>query len=510
MFSTLLMLFLAGAPPSTAAATVTLADRPVFSVHVGVGAFSSEERARAIGARLTALAGEARDVSGALAVTELDGTSQVSVEDLVLFVVTDADAIAEHMARAELAERDRQQTQEALRTYRHARSANRLLVGAAEALAATLALLGLLWLLARLADLVQRRLALWSEQAAGLKLQGLTLLTPIRIAEGLTFLVSSLRWLLSATLLYLYLPLALGFFPWTQGLAERLIGYVAGPLRTVLGSFAEYLPKLCFIVVAVVVARQLIRLGAFLFKEIEQGTLRIDGFFPEWSRPTFQIVRALVFVFSAVVIFPYLPGAQSPAFQNISLFVGLLLSLGSSSAVANMVAGVILTYTRAFRLGDRVKIGDAEGDVVEKTLLVTRVRTVKNVQISIPNAVVMGASVINFSSRGTSEPLLLHTAVTIGYDVPWRDVHAMLVQAAGRTTNVLPEPTPFVLQTSLDDFTVNYQVNAYTNAPSRMAAIYSELHQHIQDVFAESSVEIMSPHFTALRDGSKPAIPARR
>jgi small-conductance mechanosensitive channel len=206
-------------------------------------------------------------------------------------------------------------------------------------------------------------------------------------------------------------------------------------------------------------------------------------------------------------MFPYLPGSDSPAFKGISIFLGVLFSLGSSSAVANVIAGVILTYTRAFKIGDRVQIADTVGDVMGKTLLATHVKTIKNVYITIPNSLVLGSHIINFSASAQGQPLILHTGVTIGYDAPWRQIHALLIAAAAATPGILPEPKPFVLQTSLDDFYVAYEINAYTDQPSGMALIYSNLHQNIQDKFNEAAVEIMSPHYHAVRDGNVTAIP---
>jgi small-conductance mechanosensitive channel len=218
-------------------------------------------------------------------------------------------------------------------------------------------------------------------------------------------------------------------------------------------------------------------------------------------------VRFLILAFTAVVVFPYLPGSHSPAFQGISIFLGLLFSLGSTSAIANVVAGSVLTYTRAFQLGDRVQIGETIGDVVEKSLLVTRIRTIKNVDISIPNAMVLGSHIINFSSAAEGAGLILHTSVTIGYDAPWRTVHKLLVDAALGCDHILKTPEPFVLQTSLNDFYVSYEINAYTDKPEAMASTYSAMHQNIQDKFYEAGVEIMSPHYSSLRDGNKAAIP---
>jgi small-conductance mechanosensitive channel len=240
---------------------------------------------------------------------------------------------------------------------------------------------------------------------------------------------------------------------------------------------------------------------------LERETIRWPGFYPEWAMPTSKMAELVILAFALVIIFPYLPGSDSPAFKGVSIFLGVLFSLGSTSAVANVIAGVILTYTRAFRIGDRVQIADTVGDVIAKTLLATQVRTIKNVVITVPNSLVLGSHIINFSTSANGRGLILHATVTIGYDAPWRQIHALLIAAAEATSDILNEPRPFVLQTSLDDFYVSYQINAFTDQPGKMAAIYSGLYQNIQDKFNEAGVEIMSPHYAAVRDGNSTAIP---
>ena len=306
---------------------------------------------------------------------------------------------------------------------------------------------------------------------------------------------------------YSYLTILFSFFEFTKNWAATLFGYIVGPLLNVLTAFIGYLPNLFFILVIAYVTRYVIKLVKLIFVELGKGTLSLPGFYQEWADPTFKIVRFLILAFAAIVIFPYLPGSSSPIFQGVSIFLGVLFSLGSTSAIANIVGGVVITYMRPFKIGDRVKIADTVGDVTEKTLLVTRVRTVKNVDVTIPNAMVLGSHIINFSSSATERGLIVHTTVTIGYDVPWKHIHELLLAASDTTSNVLKDPKPFVLQTSLDDFYVNYELNVYTDQPNVMARTYSDLHQNIQDRFNEAGVEIMSPHYNAVRDGNQKAIP---
>ncbi|MBN1428356.1 MAG: mechanosensitive ion channel family protein [Anaerolineae bacterium] len=374
--------------------------------------------------------------------------------------------------------------------------------------ASTLAFVLSLRILKRIFPVVYERIETWQRaRPLTLKIQRLELLSSVSVTNFLVLLARGVRLLISVALVYLYFSLVLSFFPNTRSVATALFGYIIEPLRTVGQSFISYLPNVLFIAMIVVATHYLIKLVKFLFNAIESEKITVPGLDAELARPTYQIARFLVLAFAAIMLFPYLPGSDSLAFQGISVFLGLLFSLGSASAIGNIIAGVVLTYTRAFRVGDRVKIADTVGDVTEKTLLVTRIRTIKNVEITVPNSMVLGSHIINYSASSSQQGLILHTGVTIGYDVPWRQVHELLIAAARMTQHILEQPTPFVLQTSLDDFYVSYELNVYTDQPNKMTIIYSELHQNIQDKFNEAAVEIMSPHFAALRDGHQINIP---
>ncbi|MFC3880336.1 mechanosensitive ion channel family protein [Algoriphagus namhaensis] len=298
------------------------------------------------------------------------------------------------------------------------------------------------------------------------------------------------------------LPLSLRIFPSTEGIGETLVGYIMDPLLYIGKGFINYIPELFTIVVIVVITRFIVKGLEFFTNEITRERLKLPGFYPEWAIPTFNLIKIILYAFAFIVIFPYLPGSDSPAFQGVSVFLGVLISLGSTSAISNIVAGLVIIYMRAFKKGDRVKIGNTVGDVIEKTMLVTRIRTIKNEEVTIPNATILAGNTINYSVEDNGPGLILNTAITIGYDVPWRKVHELLISAAQKTNLILAEPKPFVLQTSLDDFYVSYQINAYTKNPKKSAVIYSDLHSNIQDAFAEAGVEIMSPHYQENREGS--------
>jgi len=306
------------------------------------------------------------------------------------------------------------------------------------------------------------------------------------------------------------LPLLFSVFPWTRGMAETLIDWVLSPLKSAAESLIDYLPNLVTIFIIGTITHFTLKFFKFLAIEVERGKLKLPGFYPDWAKPTFNIVRLLIYAFSFILIWPYIPGSDSVIFQGVSVFFGILFSLGSSSAIANGVAGLVITYMRPFKVGDRVKIGEISGDVIEKSLLVTRIRTTKNENITVPNSTILAGATINYTTSAMESGLILYTSVTIGYDAPWRQVHELLINAAIATDGIMKDENhkPFVLQTSLDDFYVSYQINAYTDVPHRMQRIYSELHQNIQDKFNEADVEIMSPHYRSERDGNMTTIPS--
>ena len=320
-------------------------------------------------------------------------------------------------------------------------------------------------------------------------------------------LILVIRIVVTILVIDLYLTYVLGLFPWTRAVSLQLFDYLLAPLRVAGTAFLGYLPKLLFVLFITVVIYLAIRLVAFFFSQIQSGRLVFPDFPPEWADPTNKIARVLLIAFGVVVAFPYLPASGSPAFTGVSVFMGVLISLASSSSLSNMIAGLVLTYTGAFRLGDRVQIGDTYGDILKTSMLATRIRTIKNEEVTIPNSIILNSSVINFSRKGKTPGLILHTSVTIGYDAPWRKVHELLIRAATETQGILSEPKPFVWQTALNDFYVTYEINAYTDRPQEINDIYAVLHAKIQDAFYEAGVEIMSPHYTSLRDGNTVAIP---
>jgi small-conductance mechanosensitive channel len=304
-----------------------------------------------------------------------------------------------------------------------------------------------------------------------------------------------LRLVVTLLIIYLSLPLLFSIFPETEAWTSTLLNWILGPLRIALSSVVHYLPKLFTIVVIYFIFRYTIMGVRYFFNELSRGNIQINGFHADWAVPTFNILRFVLYAFMVVVIFPYLPGSGSAAFQGVSVFLGILISLGSSSAITNIVAGLVITYMRPFKIGDRVKIADVTGDIIEKTMLVTRIRTIKNEDVTVPNSTVLSSSTTNYSSQAQPLGLIINYEVTIGYDVPWRKVYDLLVNAALKTDFILHQPKPFVLQTSLDDFYVRYQINAYTNESNKQAIIYSSLLENIQDELNAADITLLSPNY---------------
>jgi small-conductance mechanosensitive channel len=489
-------------------AAVSFADKPLFVLHGRIGSFLPEDRARALVGRLEKLAPDDRTPVDTITVTEAEGATDIVAGEWLLLTVTDADAAAANTPRVKLAAEWAATIRSVIAEYRQEHSTRSTLLSLLYAVLATAALVLLLSLVQRAFRRLRATVASWrTTRIKPLRIQRLEVVSADRLAALLLLIVRAAQLAIWLILLLIYAPLVFSFFPVTRRLVEGMVDGATSALRTVAAAILASLPSLAFLVVVGVIAWVAIKFIRLVFNAIGSRSIVIPGFYADWAQPTYKIVRFVIIVMAAVAMFPYVPGSGSTAFRAISIFVAALVSLGSSSAVSNVIAGVVLTYTRAFQLGDRVQIGPTMGDVVARTLLVTRIRTIKNVEITIPNSQVLSSHVSNFTSRARHGGVILHTTVTIGYDAPWRRVHELLVKAARATPDVLAEPAPFVLQTSLDDSWVSYQINATTDQPSRMAEIYSSLHQNIQDAFNEAGIEIMSPNYRALRDGNRVAMP---
>ena len=480
----------------------------MFAVSAAPTGMNVAERASLIDQRLAQVADDPGVRIGDFQIQQEGPATVIAGGGTALVYVTDRDAAAAGRTREALAAAWLGDIRAAVATTRDAHSHRQFIVKVLDALGALLVLVVIIAVEQRVYRLavgaiVRRR----ASGSLGVKLVGGELLGADQLGPVLLVVSNILRWLIIALVFYAYVTFNLRFVPGAGTVQRALREFVTSPFVAIWGSIIAYLPNLFFVVVITCLAYAAIRLSNFIFDRIDQGTITFGGFHRDLALPTAKLVRFALFIVALVAMFPYLPGAKSPAFQGISIFLGILLSFGSSSAIANIISGIILIYMRPFQSGDRVSIAGTVGDVVERTILVTRIRTVKNEVITIPNAAVMGAHIINFSTATQGEGLILHTTITIGYDAPWRTVHELLIGAARATPGVLPAPAPFVLQTALDDFYVAYQLNAYTADATRMAFTYSALHANIQDGFNAGGIEINSPHYGAIRDGNRTAVP---
>lgn len=360
------------------------------------------------------------------------------------------------------------------------------------------------WLFNKLKVRIQR---LKDTKLKPISIQEYELLDTQKQVNLLVFLANLLRYAVMLLQLILTVPLLFSIFPQTKDLAYKLFSYIWDPIKSIFLGIVEYVPNLFTIFVIWLAVKYLVRLVHYLASEIQSERLKIGGFYADWAMPTFHIVRFLLYAFMIAMIYPYLPGSKSGVFQGISVFVGLIVSLGSSTVIGNIIAGLVITYMRPFKLGDRIKLNDTTGNVIEKTPLVTRIRTPKNEVVTIPNSFIMSSHTVNFSQSARDYGLIIHSEVSVGYDIPWRKTHQLLVEAALNTPGVVDDPRPFVLETSLQDYYPVYQVNAYIKDANQLAQVYSDLHQNIQDRFNEEGIEIMSPHYIATRDGSETTIP---
>jgi small-conductance mechanosensitive channel len=493
-------------PTAMPGSPVEVDGKVIFYVYQRIGSFSAADRAAAISQRISDLATNPFAPPLELTLAESSEGTDVLAGDVILLTVSEGDARAINMTRQQAAEAAAIRIQAAVEALRQQNTPRARLIRIGETLLILLVIAALFalinWLYHRIAwridNDVQNRKGLFG------KSEVFRHEPPLRVIK---FLLNALRWILIFLAILFLIPFGLRLFPATAQLAKQILELVLLPFQSFWNWLVINQKNFMTILIVFVITYLLIRLVQFIFKEIEIEAIKIHGFEKEWAPFTGRIISFLLIIGAVIVTFPYIPGSDSEAFKGITIFLGALFTLSSTAAVGNIVAGVIQTYTGAFRVGDVVKIGLVIGIVTEKKLLTTRVRTFKNEEVSIPNSTVINTDVTNYTMMAKGKGLVLYTTVTIGYDVPWKQVHDLLIAAALNTPDIIPTPAPFVLQTSLNDFNVSYQLNCYTKRPDRMYRLYSAIHQNIQDQFNKAGVEIMSPAFTAVRDGNTIAIP---
>ena len=488
-------------------APVTLDGETLYYVHEFMGILSPEDRAAAVSRKLKLLADDPFYSPQLFSSEDVDGTTRIHYGDAVVGLVTKEDVVSAGVSSSEIATGRISAITQAIAKHRRLqlpKARYRALV----VIAVATAILVLLMLGLRRGN---RRLVQWvGATVPDARATALAVRMGLR-PEQATLLgqraLGFLRVVVTIVLFVIYLQIAFSFLPLTRGYALTVLQYLLDPIQRLWHSFLGSVGDLFTIGVLIVLTRYALKGLRWMLYQAAEGSVTVPGIAPEWGVPLYKILRIVVIALAAVMIYPYIPGSGTDAFKGLSLFAGAVFTLGATGTVGNFIGGLIAIFVGAFRIGDVVKLGDVYGVVTETTMTLTRIRTPLNTMVSVPNISIMNGQLINYSTLAREDGVILTTSVTIGYDAPWRTVHGLLLEAAARTAHVEKTPAPFVLQTSLDDFYVSYQLNAYTKYPVGMRLTYGELHANIQDAFNAGGVEIMSPHYASLRDGNTVTIP---
>lgn len=489
---------------------VIVDDDTLFYFYAKRGGHTPQQRAENVANDITALGKRFNLKPDSLYIESSDIVTDVMYDNKVIVSFTDQDGLWEGCTRDQLAAEKRLVILEKLKVMKEEHGFLQLCKRVAYFVLVLVGQFLLFWGTNWLFRRVKVRIVkLRNTRLKPFSIQDYELLDTHKQVKLLIFLASLVRYAFMLLQLLLSVPLLFSIFPQTKNLAFQLFSYIWNPVKSILVGIVSYIPNLFTIFVICLAIRYLVRLFRYLAGEVQSERLKLRGFYPDWAIPTYHIIRFLLYAFMIAMIYPYLPGSNSGVFQGISVFVGLIVSLGSSTVIGNIIAGLVITYMRPFKIGDRIKLNDTTGNVIEKTPLVTRIRTPKNEVVTIPNSFVMSSHTVNFSQSAREYGLIIHSEVSIGYDVPWRKVNKLLIEAALNTPGVVDDPRPFILSTSLNDWYPVYQVNAYIKDADKLAQIYSDLHQSIQDRFNEEGIEIMSPHYMAVRDGNASTLPPK-
>ena len=478
----------------------------LFPLYAHFGPFTPEARACVITDHLNSLANELTTVEDSFSIVDKFNYSLVFYKGFSLMSISDEDVAPLGIPRTQAVKAYVESIKTSFKKHIEHKSAKDWLINIGLTILTLFGLVIIFYLVNRLFKWLNHRLSQYEKNLKRKRTSLFRYLAPKGPDSFFIFLSSIVKYALIILILVLYLPLLFSFMPWTKGIVEQFYGYIADPVKFVLYGIWNFLPNLFFIIIILLIARYFVRILSYASGEIEKEKLKIKGFHKDWAKPTTNILKVIIYAFALVFIFPYLPGSDSPAFQGVSIFLGVLFSLGSTSAIANLVAGIVITYMRPFMIGDRVKIGTTIGTVVEKSMLVTKIRTLKNEVVTIPNAQIINTHLLNYSNNAKELGIILYTSVTIGYDVPWQTVNDLLLKAAKKTKSLSRDNKPFILHKSLNDFYVEYELNVYTRQVNKMTLLYSELNKNILESFNEAGVEILSPHYNALRDGNPSTI----
>jgi len=478
-------------------APVVLANRTVIVLRGPIAGYSANERANSATRRINGVL-ESEESPAVTTENTEDGT-QVLLGSKLAFLVTriDIDPLIGETTQ-NVAREAAKRLERAVAEYGEQHTPRYLLTKTGWAVLATAifaAVLSLLFILDRWAG--RRVAAAAAARAERVHVHGVSLLDPYQMRWFARRLFAALVWAVVLLATYGWLTFTLKQFPYTRPWGEHMEGNLFDIVGQVALAIVSAIPGLLIVVVVLLIARLIIRFANILFDRVQRGSITMWGLDPDTVVPTRRIFQLVVWAFALALSYPYLPGSDTDAFKGVSVLLGLMISIGASSLVGQAVSGLILTYTHAFRPGEYVRIGDTEGTVVGIGAFSTRVRTGLGEEVMVPNSLALQNTTKNFSRAFSGTGFVVNTSATIGYSTPWRQVHAMLEEAARRTADIARDPAPYVRQTALSDFYVVYHLIAYSpiDHPSKRIDMLSELHANIQDVFNEHGVQIMSPHY---------------
>ena len=490
------------AAPAEQVATLYYANRPVLQFRATVLSRTPSERAAAAVSLLDRLVDEVP--WGRVGTTTVADAYLINLEGRPVFAILpqDVDLLAGETPASTAAEAAAR-LQVAFDEAVELRNPSRLLKSALLALAATLVYLAALWLLRRVHRVRAARFSQSAERHIERLPGGAVIFRGSRLPQVARRTFTLLLVLLALVLTDAWLTFVLNRFPYTRPWGESLRTSVLSAVLSGGRLVVDALPGLMAVLVIVLITRFLVRLTTLLFEAMGQGRISIPGVYAETALPTRRIVVALLWLCALIVSYRYIPGSDSDAFKGVSVFVGLIVSLGSTGIMNQIMSGLTITYSRALRLGDFVKVGDVEGTVTHLGTLATKIKTPRREEITIPNTVVVSTATTNYSRHADTEGVFVGTSVSIGYDTPWRQVQALLLLAAERTPGARKEPAPVVRQTALEDFYVQYTLLVCLEQPHLRGPVLTALHANIQDAFNEYGVQIMSPNYEADPTGAK-------
>jgi len=492
-------------------AYVTLGGDTVMTIHAPTPTFTPLERAALYSDRIHKAVKLFSPKFDTLSIVDNGMSIDIAFREKPLINITGIDAYWANMDRNTLAEIEREKVHAAIAAYKKGLGLGSILKMIGLSLAVVAALVALFIFVSRtFRNVIDRKITENREKwFKGVRFRNIELLTSEKLTSAALFVSKAMRYAIYAVLLYAALPMIFAIFPATRHIAKLLFSWIADPVFSMGEGLIAYLPNLLRIAVIIFVMRYILKFMRYVAAEIETGRLAIPGFYPDWARATFNILRIFIYAFTVVLIFPLLPNSDSSIFKGVSVFIGVLFSIGSSSVISNMMAGIVITYMRSFKIGDRIKVGDVYGDVVEKTLFVVRIMTIKKEVITVPNSSILSANVTNYSTAvGEGEQgVIISVEFSVCYDVHWERAHRALIEAALGAEHVLRNPPPFVFTKELCDFAVIYSLRAYTRRPDLYSVICSNINRNALDVFKREGIEMIVPQYRSVRNGEKTVTP---